>query len=893
MFYHFIASVCRLILKLRYRIDVKGMKELLSKDAIDPKKGILFLPNHPAHLDPLFVMLFFFPSFRMRPLVIEYVYRQRWLKGLMTLVGALPVPNFESSVNDYKLKKAEESLNVILKGLQKKEAFLLYPSGRLKHGAKEIIGGASATKSILEQCSDINIVLIRTTGLWGSSFSRAQEGKSPDIKKTVLKNLWRLCKNGLFFMPRRKVIMEIEVNPRDFPFKGSKIELNRYLEAWYNQYPVDHQRKEKEPLNLVSYSFYKKDLPKIAKLKKDKKESLELSDVPENITKLIREELQRLAGNEQKLELKPEMNLALDLGLDSLDIANLVAFLSDKCKVKQVRPENLETVADLLLAATGKMEKEEPVAYSSLSWPEEKNRLRPAAPCGKTLIESFFRSCERMRGFYCCADDRSGLFTYDKMKLAVIVLAQKIKQLPGDHIGIILPASVGSYLTILATMTAKKTPVMLNWTLGKKHLGETAKLAGVKVVISSWNFLEKLSYVEFGDLCDQIIFLEDIKQKVTLADKLKAFWCAKKSYAKIIDYFHLQSLSEDDTATILFTSGTETVPKGVPLTHRNILENEHAALQCVNLTAKDLLLGILPPFHSFGFSVAGIFPLLIGVKVTYFPDPTDGPALAESISRWKATILCSAPSFLKNIFQAGDSKSLKSLKLVVTGAEKAPSSLFELAEKMLPKATIIEGYGITECSPIISLNRVNQERKGVGQPIPGISVRTIHPETQQPLPEHAEGELCVHGPNVFKGYLGDRKSPFIDLDGKKWYRTGDLGYVDKKGNIILSGRLKRFAKVGGEMISLGAIEEILYDKLINNREEESLAVLVNEEDPEKSTLILFTTIDVDMKKVNDILREEGYSRIVKISAIQRLDAIPLTGTGKIDYRTLQSLANQT
>ncbi len=362
------------------------------------------------------------------------------------------------------------------------------------------------------------------------------------------------------------------------------------------------------------------------------------------------------------------------------------------------------------------------------------------------------------------------------------------------------------------------------------------------------------------------------------------------SFKSLLRLHHINKLSEDDTAVILFTSGTETTPKGVPLTHKNIISNLHGALQCIELSSQDVLYGVLPPFHSFGFSVAGLFPILSGIKVAFGPDPTDGYAIAKGIEKWEATIFCSPPSFLKNVLNSAEPKQLKKLHLIVTGAEKTPDSLRKEVEKLGSNKSLLEGYGITECSPVISLNRENKKKVGVGEPIPGVEVCTIHPETKEPLPEHAEGEFCIHGPNVFPGYLGKRESPFIEIRGKKWYQTGDLGYVDKQGNLIISGRLKRFAKIGGEMISLGAVEETLREQL--QAEEESIALCVNEEDPDKASLVLFTTLDLSIPEINELLKKEGFSRLVKITAIEKLEEIPKLGTGKIDYRTLQSLANQ-
>jgi acyl-CoA synthetase (AMP-forming)/AMP-acid ligase II len=243
-----------------------------------------------------------------------------------------------------------------------------------------------------------------------------------------------------------------------------------------------------------------------------------------------------------------------------------------------------------------------------------------------------------------------------------------------------------------------------------------------------------------------------------------------------------------------------------------------------------------------------------------------------------------APSFLKALFQASTPAQFNSVRLFVTGAEKAPQEIFDKVASLGSGKCFIEGYGITECAPILTLNLPNMPPKGVGKPILGVTFCTIDPDTHLPLKRGKTGELCVHGDNVFSGYLGEKRDPFIILDNKKWYRTGDLGYEDPDGNIILSGRIKRFAKIGGEMISLGALEEIIYSSL-----KENVVVCAREKEGEKGTLILFATKPLDKQHINTLLKESGMSTLVKISEIKLLGNIPLTGTGKIDYRLLNSM----
>ena len=230
--------------------------------------------------------------------------------------------------------------------------------------------------------------------------------------------------------------------------------------------------------------------------------------------------------------------------------------------------------------------------------------------------------------------------------------------------------------------------------------------------------------------------------------------------------------TKNDEAVLLFTSGSESMPKGVPLTHGNILANQRAALKMVELYTDDVFLAFLPPFHSFGFTTTGTLGLLCGVRTAYYPDPTDGKGLAKAVDTWKATITCGAPTFVKAMLKAADPKQLETLRLCITGAEKTPQDLIELAERMGIIEALVEGYGITECSPIISGNIPGEPLRGVGKPIPGLEIMIVHHETHQPVLQGDEGLILVRGESIFKGYLNPGlASPFIVVKEKEWYRS--------------------------------------------------------------------------------------------------------------------------
>ncbi len=881
-------------MSLRYRIEVRG-QELLTPDRLNRSQGILFMPNHTAHMDPLFNFLLLWPKYRMRPLVIEYIFNLPFLKPFHKLIRAIPIPNFETAVNEYKVKQAEKSMQEIAAGLKNRDNFIVYPTGRLKSTAKELIGGASGAHELLKECPDANVVLIRTTGLWGSSFSRALVGRSPELGSMMLHGIGAIFKNLIFFTPRRRVLIEIEPNPQGMPRENmTRVELNRYLENWYNRYPDEQGNiSESEPLKLIPYSRWSKVVPEVFQGAKKETNNSNGIHVSDEIRRKVYNEIRKILDNPE-LNIKPEMSLAFDLGMDSLNIAEFITFLVKNFSVTDLHPEDLETVGTILeIAQAGKATRIAKAPASTYTWQAEKKRPAPALPFGRIIPEAFLNSCERMDGKTACGDDVIGIMGYKRLKKAVLVLAHHFLTWKEERVAVMLPASAGAYIIILALQMAGKTPVMLNWTLGSRYLEEMMKISGAERIVTSGKFLDRLANVHFGACLDKLITLEEIRKSLTLKSKLRGVYLTKCSVKHVIQVMNLDKMDENSPCVILFTSGTEAAPKGVPLSHKNIISNLRSAMQCIELNENDVIYGILPPFHSFGFSVAGLFPLLAGIKVAFYPDPTDSFALAEGANRWKITLFCSAPSFLKGLFHAAKLEQLKTIRLFVSGAEKAPPELFERVRKLNTNAKLVEGYGITECSPILTLNRPNLPPKGVGRLIPNIDLITIHPEKLQLLPIGSDGEICVRGPNVFQGYLGNPRTPFIEIDGKKWYRTGDLGHLDSDGCLILSGRLKRFTKIGGEMISLGAVEEILAKHLINagrmSSDLPSLAVCADERDPERTRLILFATIPLDREEANIILQQAGLSNLVKISSVKRVDDIPIMGAGKTDYRTLQAL----
>lgn len=842
------------VLSLRYRFEIVGEDLKNLKEG----RGILFLPNHASGIDPFIHLSLLYPRFRMRPVSVEFNFRVPFLRFLLKRVRTLAIPNFDTSVNGLKIKRANDTLSQIIQGLKAGDNFFIYPSGRIKLTGKEIIGGASGTHTILEQCPEAQVVLIRTTGFWGSRFSHAGKGDPADVMWGIKQGIGVILKNLIFFAPRRKIRIEIEC-VENIP-RSSRMECNAFLENWYNRYP-----EEIEPLQIVPDYFWQKKREGDGS---EQEEKAEQAPVSEETRSLVYQSISKILGKEN-LSISPEMKLGADLGMDSLNIAELAAAISQQKPISH--SISLDTVQDLLEAVEEGIVEQKSLPVSRFTWPRERPRPPLKISSAKTIPEVFLEICSRMGSFSACGDDRIGPISYRKMKRVALVLSERFKRFPEKNIGILLPASAGAYIVIFALHLAGKVPVMLNWTLGPRYLDQMVQQGGVETILSSWYFFERISNVEFGNSVDKIQYLEEMRETITWKEKGKALFGRNEILCQ-----------EEDPAVILFTSGTEAAPKGVVLTHKNLLSNMRSVMEGFPFSPEDVAFSFLPPFHSFGFSIMGVFSILSCLRTTFYADPTNYPALAEGIERWKATHVAAPPTFIKGLLKAASPGQLSSLKILFSGSEKMPAEIPQLVQEICPNVKLVEGYGITECSPAVAMGHPRRVQVGVGRAIPGVELATIHPETSEWLAKGTEGEICVSGPNVFGGYLGEASDPFIWQDGKKWYRTGDLGYLDKEGNLIISGRLKRFVKVGGEMVSLGALEEAL------SKEYNTECIICPRGEP--PTLVLFAKIPIDLSGANDALRKVGFSNLMKISEVKTIPEFPLMASGKVDYRTLSEKA---
>jgi long-chain-fatty-acid--[acyl-carrier-protein] ligase len=480
-------------------------------------------------------------------------------------------------------------------------------------------------------------------------------------------------------------------------------------------------------------------------------------------------------------------------------------------------------------------------------------------------------------------DNMLGSTSRKDFYLKTMVVSEIIKrEVPGQYVGIMLPALQSTSLLVAATYMSGKIPVMLNWTVGPQILDHCVATTKLTHIITAGAFFDKVRDKLSDDVKSKCIMFEKKVREASLSIKLKGL-LRSKTKAQF-------SVQPSDIAVILFTSGSESLPKAVPLTHKNILRDMEGSFNHLDINNTTVFLSFLPPFHSFGFTVLTVTPLVTGMKVVYTPDPTATRDIVEIVKHTGADTMLATPTFLKMILAVATKEDLKSIKLVVTGAESLqPSIIDEFKKKTQADAQIIEGYGITECSPALSLNPIGKQKlKSVGTFISTVEYLIVDLQKSEALEQGKEGMILVRGDNIFGGYLNkDVASPFVTVNGKEYYKTGDLGYVDSDGYLFITGRLKRFIKIAGEMISLPAIKQRLLEKFGSN--DEVVLAVEGSDSVEPPQIVLFTKVELDITEVNKYLRSTGFSNLIKIHTICTLEEIPVLGTGKTDYKVLKAM----
>ncbi len=513
-----------------------------------------------------------------------------------------------------------------------------------------------------------------------------------------------------------------------------------------------------------------------------------------------------------------------------------------------------------------------------------------------TLSYKFISTVRRHWFKKAISDSSDRTFTYGKTLIASIVMARKLKTIVKEdkQIGVALPSASPTAICNLAIAIMQRTSVNLNFTLSKDALYSTIEQSELNYIVTSRAFIEKIDL----DLPEEkLIYLEDVRPEITTQDKVIAFllarFCPKYILAKQF------TADPDAIATIIFSSGSTARPKGIMLSHYNIISNINAGQDVIRFKPDENICGMLPFFHSFGYVFTFWFPLIVGISVVYHANPLDSETIGDMAKKHKSTALLSTPTFLTMYIRKVDPECFKHIRIVIAGAEKLKSRIADMFEKRFgvrPR----EGYGATELSPLVSLNLADVEFDGfyqvgtkegsVGHPIPCVCPKVVDPNTLETLGMNEEGLLLIKGPNVMKGYINDidRTEQAIQ-DG--WYHTGDIAKLDEDGFITITDRLARFSKLGGEMIPHGAIEEVLLSGL--NTEQQVVAVTSVPDDKKGEQLIVLYTQEAgEIEQLYQLIDQSNLSNLSRPRKDNYflVDEMPLLGSGKLDIKGLRQIA---
>jgi acyl-[acyl-carrier-protein]-phospholipid O-acyltransferase/long-chain-fatty-acid--[acyl-carrier-protein] ligase len=474
--------------------------------------------------------------------------------------------------------------------------------------------------------------------------------------------------------------------------------------------------------------------------------------------------------------------------------------------------------------------------------------------------------------------------TYDRLTLGAILLGDKLRDLgrPDAPLGILLPNASGVAAVFFACQAVGRVPAMLNYSSGLRSLNAACDAAEITVIVSSRAFIEKAGLQDLVEglakRC-QFVWTEDLRAQIGTFDKIKGMARLKFGLTKVPGYH----TSPDALAVIVFTSGTEGVPKGVALTHANLLSNCWQFDNVIDLHPGDTFFTALPVFHTFGLTAGLIAGVVLGVGAYFYPSPLHYKEIPEHIRRSGAKIVVSTDTFVNGWIKSAEPDDFKNVRLVVLGAERVREQTRKLFKDKFD-IELLEGYGVTETAPVLAANHEDDNMPGtVGYMMPAIEHKV------EPVPGLSEGgRLMVRGPNVMAGYIKVDAPGVVQPLADGWHDTGDIVDIDEKGRISIKGRAKRFAKLGGEMVSLSAVEAY-----VSQVWPDASHAVVAVPDPRKGeTLVLVTEKDdPDLQEVRAWAKENGVAELMLPRKVVSVEELPVLGTGKLNYGALDELAN--
>jgi acyl-[acyl-carrier-protein]-phospholipid O-acyltransferase/long-chain-fatty-acid--[acyl-carrier-protein] ligase len=528
------------------------------------------------------------------------------------------------------------------------------------------------------------------------------------------------------------------------------------------------------------------------------------------------------------------------------------------------------------------------------AWQYRKAHMKP-------LHRAFVGAARRHLSRFAMADPQSPQVKFGSALMRTVFLGRRLRTAWAEQqmVGVLLPPSVPGALVNLAALLMGKVPVNLNYTLSEDALASCIRQCDIKTVLTSQAFLAKIALKIPG----KVLLLEEVAARPRVGEKAAAFASAWLLPADLLEHWlgRERKVGLDDLATVIFSSGSTGEPKGVMLTHYNVGSNIEQLEQVFGLNRHDRLLGVLPFFHSFGFTATLCMPAALGVGAVYYPNPLDAKSIGPLVSQYAITFLLATPTFLQLYMRGCSAEDFGSLRVVMTGAEKLPERLAGAFEEQFGIRPL-EGYGCTECAPVVAVNthdfraagfrQVGAKRGKIGHPVPGVSVSIVDPQTSAPMPLGQPGLLLVRGPNVMQGYLGrPEKTAEVLRDG--WYATGDIAAIDEDGFLQITDRLSRFSKIGGEMVPHIKVEEKLQE-LAGATEQTFVVAGVPDDKKGERLVVLHRLAPEQLPACLEKLAQCDLPNLWKPRADQfyHVDTFPSLGTGKLDLRKVRELSVQ-
>ncbi len=501
----------------------------------------------------------------------------------------------------------------------------------------------------------------------------------------------------------------------------------------------------------------------------------------------------------------------------------------------------------------------------------------------ETIFDALIAAREKYGDKVILEDQDRNPLTYTGVIRASLVLGAKIAAMtaPGERVGVLLPTSSGVVVTYYGLLGHGRVPVMLNFTSGVRNVKAALKAAGVSKVLSAKRFVNQAKLEDLIDAIEteaEVIWLDDVRKTIGLADKV---------YGLMAGMFPKQFRAKSDPSSpgvILFTSGSFGAPKGVVLSQSNLIANCRQVAQHIALDPDWVMFNPMPTFHCLGLTGGVLLPLLEGMRAFQYPSPLHAKQIVELLPDVRPAILFATDTFLNQWARLAGPDDFESLQFVVAGAERVRDETHHLFNTRFHGLKLLEGYGATEAAPVVAVNHPDRNHPGtVGQMLPGMEWRV------EPVPGIEEGgRLFLRGPNVMDGYLSPEDPETIEPLEGGWHDTGDIVSIDAEGYCTILGRVKRFAKIGGEMVSLTAVEGLASAVWPNNHH----AVVAVPDSRKGERLVLITdSREADVTRLSEWARSHGAPELAVPKKIMRVAEVPVLGTGKTDYVTLQKMAD--